>query len=270
LYHGFISPIAGKLSQLRLALLVSLIAYTFQDPSRAVDFLSKILESRERLGPEASLCIESDIIVMKLRLGLVDECRTLIDEAKDKLQLANTSEAIVFSKYYKAVSEFRKLAGPPEEFYKVSLTYLSYTPLESLSSSEQYELASDMSLAALTGEGVYNFGEVLATPLLATLDGTENQYLFDLIKAMNTGDIDSYNSLVNLHSERYFNQPVLKTFHEKIQQKVVLLCLMDMIFKRSSHDRTIAYQDISDKTRLPLEQVASSLFSLSFFPLCLL
>ena len=90
-------------------MLVSIIAYTFQDPSRAVDFLSKILESRERLGPEASLCIESDIIVMKLRLGLVDECRTLIDEAKDKLQQANTSEAVVFSKYYKAVSEFRKV-----------------------------------------------------------------------------------------------------------------------------------------------------------------
>jgi 26S proteasome regulatory subunit N9 len=123
-----------------------------------------------------------------------------------------------------------------------------------------------MSLAALTGEGVYNFGEVLATPLLSILDGTENQYLFDLIKAMNTGDIDSYNSLVNLNSERYFNQPVLKTFHEKIQQKVVLLCLMDMIFKRSSHDRTIAYQDISDKTRLPLDQVSSHSINLASLP----
>jgi 26S proteasome regulatory subunit N9 len=115
-----------------------------------------------------------------------------------------------------------------------------------------------MSLAALTGEGVYNFGEVLATPLLSSLDGTENQYLFDLIKAMNTGDVDSYNSIVNLHSEKYFTQPVLKIFHEKIQQKVVLLSLMDLIFKRSSHDRTLSYQDISEKTRLPIEQVSGS------------
>jgi 26S proteasome regulatory subunit N9 len=116
-----------------------------------------------------------------------------------------------------------------------------------------------MSLAALTGEGVYNFGEVLATPLLSSLNGTENQYLFDLIKAMNTGDVDAYNSLVSLHSDKYFNQPVLKIFHEKIQQKVVLLSLMDLIFKRSSHDRTLSYQDISDKTRLPVEQVSSIL-----------
>lgn len=114
-----------------------------------------------------------------------------------------------------------------------------------------------MCLAALTGEGVYNFGEVLATPLLSVLNGTDNQYLFDLIKAMNTGDIDTYNSIVNLNSDRYFNQPVLTNFHGKIQQKVVLLCLMDMIFKRSSHDRTLSYQDIATKTRLPIDQVSS-------------
>jgi hypothetical protein len=96
---------------LRLALLISIIASTFQDPSRSVDFLTKILENRTRLGPEASLCLDSDIIVMKLRLGAVDECRLLIDDAKEKLQLANTSEAVVFSKYYKAVSEYRKVSS---------------------------------------------------------------------------------------------------------------------------------------------------------------
>lgn len=90
-------------------MLVSIIAYTFQDASRSVEFLTKILENRARLGPEASLCIDSDIIVMKLRLGFVDECRGLIDEAKEKLQEANTSEAVVFSKYYKALSEYRKV-----------------------------------------------------------------------------------------------------------------------------------------------------------------
>lgn len=140
--------------------------------------------------------------------------------------------------------------------------------METLSPNEQYQLASDMSLAALTGEGVYNFGEVLATPLLSILNGTENQYLFDLIKAMNTGDIDNYNFIVNQNSNKYFSQPVLTNFHGKIQQKVVLLCLMDMIFKRSSHDRTLSYHDIADKTKLPIDQVCFSLsnytVSLSF------
>lgn len=47
---------------------------------------------------------------MKLRLGLIDEARQLLDDAKDKLQASKTSEATVFSKYYKAVTEYRKVS----------------------------------------------------------------------------------------------------------------------------------------------------------------
>lgn len=112
-----------------------------------------------------------------------------------------------------------------------------------------------MSLAALTGEGIYNFGEVLSTPLLAILNGTENQYLYELIKTINVGDIDTYNTLVNTHSNQYFNQQVLKSYHEKIQQKVILMCLLEMIFHRSSHDRILTFVDIASKTRVPIEQV---------------
>lgn len=39
--------------------------------------------------------------------------------------------------------------------------YLAYTPLETIPQAERYVLATDISLAALTGEGVFNFGEVV-------------------------------------------------------------------------------------------------------------
>lgn len=135
------------------------------------------------------------------------------------------------------------------------MLYLAYTPIDTISSTEQYELATDMSLAALTGEGIYNFGEVLSTPILSILNGTENQFLFELIKTINVGDIDNYNTLVNTHSNQYFSQQVLQNYHEKIQQKVILMCLLEMIFHRSSHDRIITFADISSKTRVPIEQV---------------
>ncbi len=50
--------------------------------------------------------------------------------------------------------------------------FLAYTNMNTLSPDERYSLATDMSLAALTGDGVYNFGEVLATPILDVLKGT--------------------------------------------------------------------------------------------------
>ena len=40
----------------------------------------------------------------------------------------------------------------------------------------------DLSLAALTGDGVFNFGEVLATPLLGILRATPHAWLSELLQ----------------------------------------------------------------------------------------
>ena len=42
-------------------------------------------------------------------------------------------------------------------------------------------LAADLALAALTGDGVYNFGEVVASPVLAALDGGDLAWLGELL-----------------------------------------------------------------------------------------
>ena len=49
--------------------------------------------------------------------------------------------------------------GPAHEFYKSALMFLAYTPLEDMSPSEVYILATDMALASVTGDDIYNFGE---------------------------------------------------------------------------------------------------------------
>lgn len=56
----------------------------------------------------------------------------------------------------------------------------SQTQRESIN---RYNLAVDLSLAALTGDGVFNFGEVLATPLLAVLRSTPHAWLSELLQA---------------------------------------------------------------------------------------
>ena len=137
--------------------------------------------------------------------------------------------------------------------------YLAYTPADQLSAEEKYALATDMALAALTGEGVYNFGEVIATPVLAELKGSPNQYLHDLVVALNQGNIDVFNAVIDSNRELYFAQEVLKNCHEQIQQKVVLLSLMNIIFELPSHERSIAYATIANVSRVPIEQVSTSI-----------
>jgi 26S proteasome regulatory subunit N9 len=66
----------------------------------------------------------------------------------------------VHSAYYQVATEYYKECGPPEAYYKHALMLLAYTPMEKMHKDAAVALATDMSLAALSGEGLYNFGEV--------------------------------------------------------------------------------------------------------------
>jgi 26S proteasome regulatory subunit N9 len=149
--------------------------------------------------------------------------------------------------------------GPPQEFYKSALMFLAYTPLENMTKEQSYILATDMALASVTGADIFNFGEVIATPILGELKGTPNAWLADLVMAMNKGDIDGFNATVDAYRTQYFAQPSLAANHELVKKKVVLLSLLNIAFERPSHDRTISFADIASRTRIPLDQVSDGI-----------
>lgn len=43
----------------------------------------------------------------------------------------------------------------------------------------------------------------LATPILRALEGTDKQWLSDLLHAFNKGDIDQFNEIVGAHSAQF-------------------------------------------------------------------
>jgi 26S proteasome regulatory subunit N9 len=255
LYKEFIVSFEARLSQVRFASIVSTIGRSYGDPAQAVEFYETILKSRQRLGPEAAMCVDMDIAMAKIQMGFHDEVKIILEAAKENLPGISSTETIVFSKYYGALSEYRKVIGPPQEFYKAALMFLSYSPMEDMSPDQKITLATDMALASTTGENIYNFGEVLATPILQALEGTPNAWLFDLVIHLNAGDVDKFNSLVDAHRDQYFAQPALAQRHEDVKKKIVLLSLMNLVFERHSHDRCIPFSDIATRTRLPMEQV---------------
>ncbi len=147
------------------------------------------------------------------------------------------------------------MVGPPQEFYKAGLSYLAYTGVEDLSAAEASRLATDMALASVTGDAIFNFGEVLATPILGCLRGTQNEWLHDLVLALHRGSVEQFNAVVDRNREQYFAQAALANKHEDVKQKVVLLALLNMAFIRGSNDREISFADIAAVTYVPLEQV---------------
>jgi len=84
-----------------------------------------------------------------------------------------------------------------------------------------------LSLAAILGDGIYNFGELLQHPILGSLNGTVNQWLVDLLFAFNRGDLEKFEAL----RSHWSSQADLLAAEVKMRQKICLLCLMEVRIK---------------------------------------
>ena len=136
LYAEFISKFEGRLSQIRLAMLVSMIAHLYSDPNAALAFLEKALTARNRLGAEAALCLDMDVVVVRLKLGQSKEAKEALEGAKKTISGMISTEPVVFSRFYMATAEYRKVGalGPfhrrPHPYYaSLRVNNISLLPL---------------------------------------------------------------------------------------------------------------------------------------------
>lgn len=257
LYTEFISKFENRLSPIRFAYLVGLIGASFEDAAREVPFYSSILTSaKTKLSREAAICVSMDIVAANVRLGKKDAALNMLTENWEKLSGAAASESMVYSKYYFAAASYRKVFGPPLDFYRAVLMFLAYTPLEKIPPEVQYTLATDFCLAAVTSEEIFNFGEVVSAPVLQAIRGTPNQWLFELVHALNDGNMAAFDDIATRrHSAEFNAHPSLVSGVEVIRQKVTLLSVMNLAFKRHPHDRCIAFADIAAAASIPLDRV---------------
>merc|ERR1712080_195800 len=105
-----------------------------------------------------------------------------------------------------------------------------------MSQSEQCDRAFKLGLAAILGEGVYNFGELLAHPILEPLKETDRKWLVELLYVVNCGNLQEFDKMtrqIMTHSED------LKNNFVNLQKKIRLLCLMEMTFKEIAKEAQI-------------------------------
>lgn len=109
LYSQFISKFEARINQVRLAVILSMIGQSLSDADEAASFFERILTNRARLGEDATICIEMDIVLTRIRQGRTSEAKDLLEETKKKITTLTSSESIVFSKFYWAAAQFRKV-----------------------------------------------------------------------------------------------------------------------------------------------------------------
>ncbi|KDP30362.1 hypothetical protein JCGZ_17091 [Jatropha curcas] len=259
LYHNFICDFETKINLLKLAHFAVIVSRQYKEKEAAISYLDGVIEklqaTREQRNEEPILYIKMQLAIFKLEQGDKKECKKLLEDGKSTLDSMTDIDPSVYAMYYWVSSQYHKYRQEFAEFYKSALLYLAYTSVESLSESFRLDLAFDLSLSALLGDNIYNFGELLAHPIIKSLLGTQVEWLYYILQAFNSGDLVRYQELCRVHYASLRAQPALVENEQKLLEKINILCLMEIIFSRPSEDRTIPLSVIADRTKLSVEDV---------------
>jgi len=215
------------------------------------------ISKQEKVGSEnaAKVLFNCEIAYHKLELGLVDEAKEMMKEADKMIDKMTDVSDLMYSFYYRLCYEFHKKRESPAEFYRATLQYLTYTPVDSLSTTQQCDIARDLCLAALVAESIFTFGELLVHPVLQSLQGTEYQWMIDMLKALNIGNITAYDSLCQAETARISAIPIMLANQTLLRQKLSIAALIELIFQRKADERLISFADIAAGTTLPVDRV---------------
>lgn len=249
LYTNFISTFETKINPFGLVEILTVVIGHMKDKREAVAFIEKLKDKVKMCDEAVWMC---KVLQGQLYLEHLDDkesTKKIIEDLKDILEEAGNVTP-VHGKYYMLASAYYRLNGQHAEYYRCSLQFLGCS-IESFPKSEWPEQAFFLGLAALLGEGVYNIGELLAHPIIESLRGTENEWLIELLHAFNSGNLAKFEEM----KPRWIVFNDLKEHEVKLRQKISLLCLMEMTFKRAANNRIITFAEISNETRLPLKEV---------------
>jgi len=249
LYTDFISSFETKVNPFGLVEILTVVIGHMNNKQEAIAFIEKLKDKVKMCDEAVWMC---KVLQGQIYLEFLDDkeaTKKIIEDLKDILEEAGNVTP-VHGKYYMLASAYYRLIGQHADYYRCSLQFLGCS-IESFPKSEWPDQAFFLGLAALLGEGVYNIGELLAHPIIESLRGTENEWLIELLHAFNSGDIGKFEAMRPVWSS--IND--LKVQEVNLRQKISLLCLMEMTFKRAANNRTISFAEIASETRLPLKEV---------------
>ncbi|KAL0020349.1 hypothetical protein WJX79_001253 [Trebouxia sp. C0005] len=235
-YDNFITAFAHRINLLKLAQIAEVTAKQYKQPEQAIQFLQgaikQITESGQRHTEQPMLFLRMHIAEYKLQMGATDECKTLIEEGKETLDTMENVDPAVSAVVHYVRSLYYKYKKSFADFYKSSLLYLAFISSEQLPQEQKLALAVDISLAALLGENIYNFGELLLHPIIEVLDTSKDyRWLKEMLECFHAE---------NVH---------------QLRQKITILCLMELIFSLPAQERTISLETIGQRTKLEVDGV---------------
>lgn len=261
-YENFIKEFENKINPVKMTQFAVAASRKMSDHGAAVTFLETAMErmklskqDKPSAGEEAKIIFICEMAMHKLELGEMDATKEKMKEAEKMMDATEEVSDLTYSYFYKLAATFQKKKESPPEFYRSTLQYLTYTPIDTLSAEEQCEIARDLCLAAFVAETIFTFGELIQHPVLASLDGTEFSWMPAMLKSLNVGNIAAYDALCASEAGKIGGFPIMLANQALLRQKLSIAALIELIFQRKAEERLIPFAAIASGCGVPADQV---------------
>jgi len=229
--------------------IVSSVIKQMPEYEKSLECVSKT-KDRVRSNPLAVILCNIIIGQLKLSKSDLDGVKAIVEETDTMIE-AQDGVTEVHGRYFQMCSDYHQVMGNHAMYYRDALRYLGCVNLATIPIDEQQARAFTLCLAALLGDKVYNFGELLAHPILDSLANDDKFWVVDLLRSFNCGSLTRFEAL----RSQWSTQPDLCASELALRQKICLLCLMELTFRKSNNQRVLTFHDVATETRLPMDEV---------------
>lgn len=246
LFKQFITKFFNKLNAIRCT---DLLLQTFPNHEEC---LENLLTLKDKISDYESLVyINLQISRYYILIGKLDESTKILDELEPKFNSINNEfNSKINSAYYLSKCQYFKTTENYNSFYFNGLLYLS--TLDDLKTINQLEFGFDLSIAALLGDKIYNFGELILHDILKVLQDSDYNWLYQLIISLNAGNSTEFNKYLAASLKYY---PKLNSHEVFLKQKIIIMSLVELISVKSAFNKQISFEEISSYTGTNVNEV---------------
>lgn len=231
----------------------------FEDLKSLLDEFQKKIDSKRENEPirniidyiHATIMIKLEMSRHQIKLGDLTDGKDYLNQFESQYIDNKTEEVPLFiiNRFYKVNALYFEGKNDYNSFYTTTLLYLSTLDPNDESLENIDEIAYKMCVAAIKGDKIFNFGELLQHPILKTVlqdvETPKLQYVLNILVSLSQGDFNKFNEVVAIQDSDFKIDETTLLF---LKQKIRIMTLIELIF--TANLRILSFQQIADATRL--------------------
>ncbi|KAK6588440.1 proteasome regulatory subunit Rpn9 [Cryptosporidium xiaoi] len=193
------------------------------------------------------------------------ECEDLLEFLTKKLDEYRGVDTSIMGLYHRSYASFEKTMNRTSKFYRQTMLYLTYTPINLIPLKEIPSLVYELVIAAVTSDDIYNLGELVLHPIIQEFSSInkglntenidqsllnkfrENSWLLEVLVSLHEGDMNSFMKVAKEHQSKIEGTPLSSPEAQiSIRKKTTTLALMDLAFKKGKDERNISFDEIAN------------------------